>query len=543
MPDAPAVAAPAAPSAPAPATAAPVPAPAPVAAPEAAPAAAAPVVADVPRATEGEAALPAAAAPAGPAEPKQEDFPGDVQGFLEAHSAWERGDEPAVEAVPAVEAPKVEEPAKVEEQKAPEPEIEVATPEAFNALIKAKPEREQFLESDPELKNAMFAMARTNAKAAPILEIFPNVESAQFAAETSNTMVNIRTGFLEAIDSPEKFPTVFERFADEFAVKDKDGNAVMDPQGNPQYDEDFHMLNDYIVDTYHDVEIADLTDAIAANQFATPEERDTSEQVLAALKYIKDWKAGKFGMEKPDLSNLSPEAKAYYDRKEAELQAREEALGGKEKKQTAVERTAERSTFEINVAKKVGASVGARIKNLVAEDEKAGVFIPSYVTEARDPKTGISVFAKTLLDKFEEATYGRIDSATGKVIGGVAYIRNQAAMLAKRPPSAEAEAARVDFLNKLVDEHLPAIYAKEKRAIQTREKTDREKRHGKAEVREGMAAVEPRSGTAPSPKALDAQGAMQEAYKWVDMAFPDANPAERTEKALIKKNELMGSRY
>jgi hypothetical protein len=29
----------------------------------------------------------------------------------------------------------------------------------------------------------------------------------------------------------------------------------------------------------------------------------------------------------------------------------------------------------------------------------------------------------------------------------------------------------------------------------------------------------------------------------VDEQFPDLSPAERTEKAIIKKNELMGNRY
>ena len=41
-------------------------------------------------------------------------------------------------------------------------------------------------------------------------------------------------------------------------IKDKDGNPVMDAEGNPSYGEDFQMLNDFIVDTYHGVEIGDL---------------------------------------------------------------------------------------------------------------------------------------------------------------------------------------------------------------------------------------------------------------------------------------------
>ena len=440
--------------------------------------------------------------------------------------------------IPVAEVPKPD-----EEAKPAEPDQSL-TPESLNALALKSPELKAALEASPEVKQALFAMARVNAKAAPILEVFPNVESARFAAEASNTMVTLRTSFMESVDNPESFPEAFAQFADEFRQKDKDGKPAVDAQGNPVYDEDFQMLNDYVVDTYHAIEIEDLKGQIEANQFPTQDQRDTAEQVLAALEYVRDWKAGKIGgLQKPNLEGLSPEAKAYYERKEAELAERESALKGTEKSQTVEQRRAERRTYETNVAKKIGGSVGSRLKKLVTEDEKAGVFLPSYVTTAKDPKTGISIFAKTLLDQFEEATYGRVDEATGKIIGGVSYIRDQAKMLQRRPPSADAEKARVDFVNGLVDQFLPEIYAKEKRAVQNKDRSDRERRTGSAEVRTSMADREPSGGSTPQPRSLDAATAMQQAYQWVDQNFPDAGPAERTEKALIKKNELTGARY
>jgi hypothetical protein len=179
---------------------------------------------------------------------------------------------------------------------------------------------------------------------------------------------------------------------------------------------------------------------------------------------------------------------------------------------------------------------------MIADKEKVGAFIPSYVLDAKDPATGISVFAKGLLDKFEEATYGRRDRATGKIIGGVAYIRDQAAMLRNRLPSPEAEAARVDFANRLIDEHLPAIFDKQFREIQRTEIADREKRQGKSAVREKLAEREPRAGgSAGTPKSLTPQDAMKQAYEWVDQNFPDADPRERTAKALMKKDEMLRS--
>ena len=379
---------------------------------------------------------------------------------------------------------------------APEPEVSL-TPESLNALAQKSPELQAAINASPEVKQALFAMARINAKAAPILEILPNVEAAKFAVAASNTFVDIRTNFLEAVDNPEQFPNAYARFADEFAIKDKDGKPVLDEQGFPQYEDDFHMLNDHVVDTYHSIEMEDLEAQIQANQFGSDEAREQASMALEAFKFIKAWKAGEKGIQKPDLSNLSPEAQKYYADKEKEIEAREAALGGKEKAQTAEQRKAERTTYETNVAKKVGSSVGARLKNLVTEDEKAGVFIPSYITQAKDPETGISLFAKTLLDKFEEATYGRTDRATGKVIGGVAYIRDQARMLRNRPPSADAETARVNFVNALVDEYLPNIYNDEKRELQRKDKSDRERRQGNVAVRDKMAEREPAGGFSP----------------------------------------------
>lgn len=500
---------------------------------------------------DAQPAAPAqAAAPAQPAEgaePQQADFPGDVVGFLEAHNAWERKRdgldvEPETKPGDGETKPPEGETKPDDQPKIPEPEQSL-TPEALNALAEKSPELKAAMDASPEVKNALFAMARKNAQLAPLGDIFPNVEAAKFAAETSNTMVNLRTQFMEAVDNPESFPTAFEQFADEFAIKDKDGKPVVDADGNPTYGEDFQMLNDFVVDTYHGVEIADLEAAQQAGKFAAGD-GSPDDMALQAFKYIQDWKAGKAEGQKPDLSGLSPETKAYYEKKEQELAEREAALGDKGKQQNSEQRKAERAGYEKAVATKVGSSVGTRIKAMVDADEKAGVFIPSYILDAKDPETGISVFAKSLLDAFEEATYGRIDRKTGKVIGGVASIRQQAAMLRNRPPSAQAEQARVEFANRLIDEHFPAIYEAKKREIQQKDIADRGKRQGSVQAREQLAEREPRAaGGAATAKPTTPEEAMAEAYKWVDANFPDVDRVERNTKALIKKNETTGNRY
>jgi hypothetical protein len=504
-------------------------------------------------ATSTETSVSAPASGTSKPEPQQSEFEGDIVSFLDAHSAWERERDGITEEQPSAaetnqapaETPAAEAETKVEEQaqqQAAEPE-QAVTPEALNALAAKSPELQAAFDANPEVKNALFAMARTNAKAAPILEVFPNVESAKFAAEAAGTVVNLRTGFLEAVDNPENFPTAFADFADQFAIKDKDGKSVLDAQGNPTFGEDFHMLNDHIVDTYHDVEIGDLESQLQKGQFRTEDEREQADMALQALKFIKEWRKGEPTENKPDLSGLSPEAKAYYEAKEREISQREEALGMKGKAQTAEQRKQERNNYEVSVATKVGGSVGKRLKGLIDEKDKIGAFIPSYVLEAIDPSSGIPVFSKTICDKFEEATYGRRDKATGKIIGGVAFIREQAAMLRNRPPSPEAEQARIDFAQRLIDEHLPQIFEKEFRSIQNKERADRERIQGRSEVREQLAEREPRAGgSAGTPKSITPQDAMKDAYAWVDQQYPDLDGAERTEKALIKKNAIMAGR-
>jgi hypothetical protein len=498
---------------------------------------------------------PAAAAPAAKgAEPKQEDFPGDIVSFLDAHNTWEReqtpGDQqPAAdgeaqpETKPAEGETKPSEADTKPEEKAPATEpAETVTPEALNALMAKSPELQAAMDASPEVKNALFAMARLNAKAAPILEIFPNVESANYAADAANTVVTLRTGFLEAVDNPEQFPDAFEQFAEQFAITDKDGKPVVDAEGNPTYGEDFHMLGDFIVDSFHDTEIEGLEAQLQAGQFRTEDEREQADMALQALKFIKDWKKGQGVEKKPDLSSLSPEARAYYEQKDRELAEREAALGDKTKTQTAEQRKQERANYETAVQGKVGHSVGSRIQAMLTEKEKVGAFIPSYVLEAKDPGTGISVFTKTVLDQFEEATYGRVDRATGKVIGGVAYIRDQAKMLARRPPSPEAEAARVDFYNKLIDEHFPTIFDKEFRKVQSKEIADRQRNQGRSEIREKLAEREPKAaGSAGSPKSLTPQDAMKQAEEWVDANFPDLDRRERLAKTLMRKDEMLRS--
>jgi hypothetical protein len=336
-----------------------------------------------------------------------------------------------------------------------QPKRQTPTPEALAAFMDQAPDFKATLEANPQIKGALFSMSKKLAVAEPIAQLFAgSVDAAKFAEQASRTMVDVRSGFLEAAESGS-IENAFQRFAEEFQERDEKGNPRVDAAGNPVYGDDFHMMNDYVVDTYHSIEIADLEASLNANQFASEEAREAADMALQAFKYIQDYKSGKIGEHKPDLSKLDPDTKAFYEKKEAELAERENKLNGEKKNQTVQEKQAERANFEQGVARKVGGTVGKRLSDMIAAKEAAGVFIPGYVMEAKDPGTGIPMFAKNLLDKFEEATYGRYDKGATE---GHRRRRPTSvtvlAMLARRPPSPEAEQDRVNFALQLLDNHL-----------------------------------------------------------------------------------------
>ena len=224
---------------------------APVAAPVEAPAAATP---------EAPAAGAAPATAAKP-QPTQADFPGDPQAFLEALHAWEReeGNEVTIPGAdteaPEVATPKPEEKteeaktetetekAETEEEDKPwAPEKADVTPEAVNGWAEKNPLLKQVWEQNPEIKNQMFAMARDLAKKAPIAQFFPNVEAAEFAAQSSSRLVDLRSAFQGAVDAEEPMVAIgkaYESLAEEFMIVDDKGKPVLDAGGNPQFGEDF----------------------------------------------------------------------------------------------------------------------------------------------------------------------------------------------------------------------------------------------------------------------------------------------------------------
>lgn len=513
--------------------------PPPAAPPVAPPAAPAPVEAPAP------AAAPAAA-PAGKPEPKSSDFANDAQGqeaFLNEHMAWERekgGAEvpPVEETKPPVEEPKPAEgetkpidpeskEAKEETELAELAEPQPVTPESITKWTEQDPAFKSVLAANPKLNGELHAMARVNAKASEMLKIYPNAEAARFANQTAGQLVNMRSAFAHAVDEPETFPQAYEQFAENFMVRDKEGKPVLDQAGMPTFDQDFHMLNNHTVDSWIEGEIEDFRDLVKAS----PDDEDLSI-ALSALEHVRNLKTKReAGPQPPDKSMLTPEQRAWQEQVEADLKARGEKLEGQNRAQTQAEKKTERANYTAAVNRKIGSAVGKTLDTWLADKAQNDVFLPTYVTDAKN-KDGQSIFAIQIFNEFNE-----------KVMS-VAHYRDQLAALERLPPSPENEKLRVNFYTQLTHDLMPDIMDAQLRQVQRTEIADRKRRQGNAEKRSQVAVVEPLSGSASSnTQTFTEETAMAQAYKNVDAKYGDTvSRVDRTVYALNEKNRLMASR-
>lgn len=508
--------------------------------PAAPPAAAAPVVTDAGTET------PIADAPK---VPVRSDFSDDAKGiedFLKARNAYEEangeipelvtGDEVTVEKTPEeiaaeekakadAEAGKSEEEkaadaAKLEEAKGPE------TPEALSKLMDATPELKALMEADPKVKGALFAMARQNAQAAPVLKLIPNEAAAKFALETSNEFVGLKTSFTLS-DTPEKMRDAASQFIEQFAIVDDKGQPVLDSAGHPTYGEDLGLFTSEIKARDNGARMDGLRERIAAGKYATEEGRDNDEQLLAAYEFIAAAEAADPDeLDKPDTSGMTPEAKAYFDKKDAELKAEKERLGLKDKDMNAKQKSAARESFDLKYRETFGANTGRFLGNYLKQKAEAGIAIPQYLLTMTDPKTGVSVFAQQAFQRLNQKLSKTPD------------VRAHSATLQMNAINDQGLAARLEYSQARIDEYLPGIIdsiLEEAGVSLVKESQD------KIEARttkQAGARVEPSGGGPIIPKGASEKQVYEQAKKNVLAKNPNVDGSELMRLALIERDRL-----
>lgn len=545
---APAAAAPAAstPSSPAPVS---TPVSTPAATPVAAPAS---VPASIPSAIDAAAAATPASEAALAAvsdRPKRSDFPDDAGGieqFLRANNAWEdanpdgtqfvTGDEVPVEgkAPEAAAADKTPEDAEKPAEEKPADETRPAesqapaTPEALSKLFEGNEARKAFIEGDPELKGALFSMARQNAKAAPILEVFPNVEAAKFAQTASNDFVTLKTGITLA-DTPEKMADAVTGFLDQFKLVDAKGEPVLDAAGQVQYGDDLPLFKQVLLDADRSMKFNDLKARIEANTYASAEGRDNDEQLLAAYEFIAAAEAaGPDALDKPDLESLSPEARAYLEREQKKIADERERLGIKDKTLTKQQTAAVREQNKVEYRKQFGGSVGRYLGNYLKQKEADGVVVPHYLVQMQD-KDGVSVFAKVALDKLN----AKLD--------GLSSVRANSATYEMNAINEDGLKARVAYGQGLVDEHLPGIIDGLLKEAGVSTKADADAKIATRDAGRADARTEPAAGLPSSPKHMSDEQVMAQAKANVEKKYGSTIDDRRKIEETLKERDRLES--
>ena len=213
-----------------------------------------------------------------------------------------------------------------------------------------------------------------------------------------------------------------------------------------------------VANSFIDLQIEEL------EQQAQGGKHEDADYMLQVAKEFKAWIEKKDKPVVPDTSQLSPELKAYFDKQNSELEAERAKLGLQKKEQTVAEKKAARDAYDQGVQRSIGSSVGKRLKDYIAEKEKSGAFIPSYVTAQKDPKTGISSFALNILNAFNE----KCES--------VSLIKDHLEKLKRMPASESAAKQRHDYAVRLIDDFLPDIIDAEVAKVQTNDNADRQRR-------------------------------------------------------------------
>lgn len=448
---------------------------------------------------------------------------------------------------PVKEAPKAEEvsveAAKTEETQQQEAKTEDGesfslddeaslTPQALNDLIKAKPEREAYLNSDPEFKNTLMKLTREHAEMLPIRGIFPSADSAKFAKKEADRKVQLTAKFQNA-DSREAIQSALDDFAQEFAVIGADGKQVVDEAGDPVYGDDYYAMGEAYVERYADNTLADIEKRLAANQYASEDEktRDLDRKVMCQL--IKEDLDPSETKKDPDPSGVPEHLRADMQKRLDDIKAREAALETQSGKAAREKRKAARDEATGQFFDEIGPRTRDQVNKIIDSMRKAGALIPEWQLESTIPGTNTSAF----LNEVGKGVTALLESDP--------YTRKLVMDLEAAPPTPENLAARISHydsvLNRTNEKGVKNL---------TRIVRDIVRKHGER-VRNQAAAIpepkttaapEPKGGAAPGPKVMTRDDAYKQAVTQLSKEVPgwnDLQPQEQMAYAMTRQMQLM----
>lgn len=150
---------------------------------------------------------------------------------------------------------------------------DVFSPKELNDRISGNPELKKALETDPALRNAMFRNARLASETNKYKEVFPDVESAQYAAQSAARFREVDELFLNAT-TPEGTSRFLQKWAEMAVLTDEQGNPIID-QGVPQ----LHPAFTSLLDNMRNNELEFLRQTA---------ERNGDQELMAALDVVRE---------------------------------------------------------------------------------------------------------------------------------------------------------------------------------------------------------------------------------------------------------------
>ena len=147
------------------------------------------------------------------------------------------------------------------------------SPKDLNERISGNPELKKALETDPALRNAMFRNARLASETNKYKEVFPDVESAQYAAQSAARFREVDELFLNAT-TPEGTSRFLQKWAEMAVLTDEQGNPIID-QGVPQ----LHPAFTSLLDNMRNNELEFLRQTA---------EKNGDQELMAALDVVRE---------------------------------------------------------------------------------------------------------------------------------------------------------------------------------------------------------------------------------------------------------------
>lgn len=278
---------------------------------------------------------------------------------------------------------------------------DVLSTKALNDRINANPALKQSLEADQPLRNAMFRNARLASEAAAYKELFPDLDSARYAADHAATYAGLDHAFMNA-GSRQGAEQFLSRWAQMAMLTDENGNVLRDQNGNPRMHGAWSSVNQHIFDSQ--------IDFVRRNA-----ERTGDHELVAALDVIRESISPSF----PATDELPPHLRAAAE----SINRREQELT----RQQLMQQEKDARAFEDSLGEAASEKINALIQPAL---EKAA--LSDFVRQ-------------TAREKIEDAIAESLDNNR--------FFQSRMAELSRFPSSEEARQQRLN----LIMTHVQAI--------------------------------------------------------------------------------------